>query len=151
MHYYEHFIVVIPKSVGRACYLLIIYSVFVLILTLAATQDIALLYFSYHNALGLQAQILLSLLNCLMTVGCVVAILKGHVLGRQIWHIWTVALFFLNAWQLHDRLYLLPLALVMMFSLVMLYSKPAQAFFAEKQKTKVPGKRVDNTFNIFDD
>jgi hypothetical protein len=141
----------IPRNIGIACYFLILISVLLLILTLTATQEIYLLYFSRLNELNLQTQILLSLINSVLTVICSVSILKGYVLGRQVWHTWAVFYFFINAWQLHDRLYLIPGAAILIFSMLLLYGKPAQTFFAENRKVRPAGRRVDDSFNIFDE
>jgi hypothetical protein len=141
----------IPKCIGGTCYILILISVILFIVTLAASQNFLLLYFSESNALNLQGQILISFSNCVITVACSIAILHGKSLGRQLWHSWAVIYFFINTWQLHERIYLIPGALVLLLTLFLLYSKPAQAYFAAHKKIRPNGKRVDNTLNIFEE
>lgn len=142
---------VIPKCVGGICYLFIVVSVLLFIVTLIASQNIELLYFSTDNVLSLQSQLLISLANCFITAACAITIFNGQVLGRQVWHLWSVIYFFINAWQLQERMYLIPGAALFLVSLFFLYGKPAQAFFKEAQQSKPQGKRVDDTLNIFED
>ena len=141
----------VPKCIGSACYFLILTSILVLILSLAASQEIYLLFFSELNALGLETQVLLSLINSILTVICAISILNGNIMGRQVWHIWAVIYFFINAWQLQDRIYLVPAAIILLLVMFLLYGKSAQVFFSDRRSTRPLSRRVDDTFNIFDE
>lgn len=141
-----------PKYLGIACYYLIISSLIFLIATLIASQGFSLLYFSSANLLGFDLQIALALAHSLITMFSAYYILKGRLLGRRIWHSWSLGYFLVNLWQFEDRLILLPQAASLMIIMFLVYSKPAQLYFdAEQKRTRKPGKRVDDSFNIFDD
>lgn len=143
-----------PKGIGLACYFLIVNAIGLFIVTLIASQNINLLFFSDQNALTLELQVLLSTVNCVVLSGSATSIINGYKQGRALLHYWTVIYFFINAWQLADRLYLVPIAITLLLIVFILYAKPSQKFFKDSQaerKASKKGKRVDNSYNIFED
>jgi hypothetical protein len=142
---------VTPKSIGTACYFLILMSVILLVLTLVASQNINLLHLSSANELAFNTQVALSLLNSLITIASAAAILSGNPRGRSVWHVWAVLYFFVNAWQLANLTYLVPSGAVVLIMIFLLYSKPAQKYFDEQTKLRgrPTSRRVDHTYNIF--
>lgn len=144
---------VAPKGIGLACYILIINAIGLFVVTLIGSQGINLLFFSDDNALSLELQVLLSIINCVVLTGSAIAIINGYQQGRALLHYWTVVFFFINAWQLADRLYLIPIAITLLLVVFILYAKPSQIFFKEaqaKRKETKTGKRVDSHYNIFE-
>ncbi|WP_196161299.1 hypothetical protein [Reinekea sp. G2M2-21] len=142
-----------PKGIGLACYFLILTSVILFAVTLIASQHINLLHLSADNEFSFETQVGLSLLNSFITLAAAISILKGYVTGRTIWHGWAVLYFFLNAWQLENRIYLIPAALTLLLLIFLLYAGPSQKFFREQQqmRKRAVSRRIDNTYNIFDD
>jgi hypothetical protein len=122
-------------------------------MTLLASQNINLLHLSDKNLIAFQTQIALSLLNCFIAISSAVSVLNGNVLGRTSWHLWGVLYFLINSWQLDNKFYLFPAAIMLLITAALLYARPAQRFFDQraKQKRGQLSRRVDSTFNIFEE
>lgn len=143
---------VAPKSLGLACYYLIVSSIVLTITALIASQGFEWLHFSNDNALAFDTQIGLSLLNSFITFSTAFAMLNGRIIGRHIWHGWAIIYLVINLWQLETRYFIAPQAVTLLVMTTLLYAKPAQRFFDEKRKrARKKGRRVDANFNIFDD
>lgn len=140
------------KGIGAVCYFLIASSAVLLLITLIASQGLDLLHISSRNRFDFDVQIALSFLHCLITVGCAIAMLNGYLTGRRIWSAWAVGYLLINIWQFSSPTPLLPVVLVLLLINFLLYGKPAQVCFDEQRalRTQNLGRRVDQSFNIFD-